>query len=556
MYEEHFGFTATPFSIAPDPRYLFMSEQHREALAHLLYGIKSDGGFVMLTGEVGTGKTTVCRCLLEQVPENTDIAFIINPKLTVQELLATICGEFGIKCPEGNTSNKVFVDHLNEYLLTTHAKSRNAVLIIDEAQNLSPDVLEQLRLLTNLETNQRKLLKIMLIGQPELKEMLARPELRQLAQRITARYHLEPLSQTEVGAYVAHRLTVAGVPRHLLRQFFPPNTISQLFRLSDGIPRLINVICDRALLGAYAQGNDGIDKATLKKAAKEVLGERKEGKRGLGKTTKWLLAGLGLTIGGAMLATAYYKQMPQPAPSPTPVEIIEQHTAEPAEQAPPTPAEEIITQQEFASIEWPQEQPLDDSRNIAFQSLFLHWGIDYDPAAAPDPCKFAETQHLRCLDLTGSLDSLIHLNRPAILTLSSGEGEEFYATVVSVSGQLTTLTLGRETKKVRTEDILPKWYGDFTLLWAAPSQYEEAIQPGESGAVVEWLESKMAEIKGRPPRFNPNLTFDDQLVQEVKQFQFTKNLVPDGIVGPLTIVHLNSEANAQVPKLIETRKGN
>jgi len=556
MYEEHFGFTATPFSIAPDPRYLFMSEQHREALAHLLYGIKSDGGFVLLTGEVGTGKTTVCRCLLEQVPESTDIAFIINPKLTVQELLATICGEFGITCPEGNTSNKVFVDHLNEFLLSTYAKGSNAVLIIDEAQNLSADVLEQLRLLTNLETNQRKLLKIMLIGQPELKEILARPELRQLAQRITARFHLEPLSQREVGAYVAHRLTVAGVPRHLLRQFFPANTIGQLFRLSDGVPRLINVICDRALLGAYAQGNDGIDKTTLKKAAKEVLGEQKTGKRGLGRKPKWLLAGFGLILGGAVLATAYYKQAPQPAPSSSPAEVAEQHPPAATSQASLPSAEELITQQEFAPLQWPEGQTLADSRKMAFQSLFLHWGIDYDPAAAPDPCNFAETQHLRCLDLSGSLDSLTHLNRPAILTLYTDDGEPFYATITSIDGQAATLSLGTETKRVRTEDILPKWYGDYLVLWSAPSQYEEAIQPGDSGAVVEWLDAKLATIKGRLARPSQDLTFDEQLTQEVKQFQFTKNLVPDGVVGPLTIIHLNSETNDQVPKLIEARRGN
>lgn len=269
MYREYFGLKELPFSIAPDPRYLYMSNQHQEALAHLVYGINSEGGFVVLTGEVGTGKTTVCRCLLEQIPENCDIAFILNPKLTVEELLATVCDELGISHPEGNTSIKVFVDRINDFLLDAHARGRKTVLIIEEAQNLNTEVLEQVRLLTNLETNQRKLMQIIMLGQPEFREMLSRPELRQLAQRVTARYHLGSLSRKEVAAYVNHRLAVAGTHSKL----FPDSTIGKLYRLSGGIPRLINLLCDRALLGAYVQGQDRIDKPTLTKAAREVFGK-------------------------------------------------------------------------------------------------------------------------------------------------------------------------------------------------------------------------------------------------------------------------------------------
>jgi len=245
MYKEYFGLEEMPFSIAPDPRYLYMSDQHREALAHLLYGFNSDGGFVLLTGNVGTGKTTICRCLLEQIPEKTAIAFIINPKLTVDELLAVICDEFGIKYPAGNKSIKLFIDNINTYLLEAHAIGHRAVLIIDEAQNLSADVLEQLRLLTNLETNQVKLLQIILMGQPELRDKLSRPDLLQLSQRIIARYHLGALSKKEVAAYVSHRLTVAGVKDRI----FSDAAIAELYKLSGGVPRLINVLCDRALLG-------------------------------------------------------------------------------------------------------------------------------------------------------------------------------------------------------------------------------------------------------------------------------------------------------------------
>src|SRR5471032_408540 len=259
MYHSYFGLTEAPFSIAPDPRYLYMSQRHQEALAHVLYGVSGDGGFVLLTGEVGAGKTTVCRCLLQQIPESCDVAYIFNPKLTVEELLSTICMEFGIAYPQGNTSIKVFVDCINAYLLDAHARGRHTVLVIDEAQNLSIEVLEQMRLLTNLETNRRKLLQIILLGQPELADMLDRPELKQLAQRIIARYHLGPLSKAEVAAYVRHRLDIAGAKRPL----FPLSVMNRLYRLSRGIPRVVNVLCDRALLGAYVQGKERVDRATI-----------------------------------------------------------------------------------------------------------------------------------------------------------------------------------------------------------------------------------------------------------------------------------------------------
>lgn len=267
MYLQHFGFAEAPFSIAPDPHFLYLSQRHQEALAHLLYGVSGAGGFVLLTGEVGSGKTTICRCLLQQIPPNCDVAYIFNPKLTVAELLSSICAEIGIAYPAANTSIKVFIDLINAHLLAAHARGRHTVLIIDEAQNLSTDVLEQMRLLTNLETNQHKLLQIILIGQPELATLLERQELRQLSQRIVARYHLDPLTKPEVVAYVRHRLEVAGGKS----QFIPEQLLGRLYRLSGGVPRLINVLCDRALLGAYVQGKERIDKATLEQAAREVL---------------------------------------------------------------------------------------------------------------------------------------------------------------------------------------------------------------------------------------------------------------------------------------------
>ncbi len=266
MYENYFGLKTEPFTIAPNPRFLYMSKQHHEALAHLVYGVSSSGGFILLTGEVGTGKTTVCRAFLEQMPEGCDVAFIFNPKLCVRELLSTICDEFGITVD--GVSQKEHISALNQYLLDAHGRGRKAVLIIDEAQNLSASVLEQLRLLTNLETNDTKLLQIVLLGQPELKQLFEREELRQLAQRVTARYHLAPLSLAETAAYIQHRLSVAG--RH--DRLFSTRAVKMIHRLSGGIPRVVNLLCDRSLLGAYCQTAHHVDKKMVSQAAKEALG--------------------------------------------------------------------------------------------------------------------------------------------------------------------------------------------------------------------------------------------------------------------------------------------
>ena len=251
MYTSFFGLNEKPFSITPDPRYLFMSERHGEALAHLVYGVTESGGFIQLTGEVGTGKTTLCRSLLlNRMPGNADVAVVLNPQLSAPEFLEAICEELGIDLPSSSGSIKALINALNEHLLQAHSEGRRTILIVDEAQNLAPEVLEEVRLLTNLETSKQKLLQIILIGQPELRELLARTDLRQLAQRITGRYHLEPLTREETNQYIEHRLQVAGA----LGEVFDAGAKRAVFKLSQGVPRLINVICDRALLGAYSQG--------------------------------------------------------------------------------------------------------------------------------------------------------------------------------------------------------------------------------------------------------------------------------------------------------------
>src|SRR5262245_32465645 len=269
MYTSFFGLQEKPFAITPDPRYLYLSERHAEALAHLLYGINEAGGFIQLTGEVGTGKTTIIRSLLEQLPEHADVALILNPRITPAEFLLTICEELGVPVPEpGRGSVKSLMDLLGHHLLAAHARGRRVVLIVDEAQNLSSETLEQVRLLTNLETATTKLLQIILIGQEELRALLDRPELRQLAQRVTGRYHLSPLSPAESSGYVKHRMRVAGATA----EAFTPSALREIHRLSGGIPRVINVVCDRALLGAFTREEHRVGGGFVRQAASEVYG--------------------------------------------------------------------------------------------------------------------------------------------------------------------------------------------------------------------------------------------------------------------------------------------
>jgi general secretion pathway protein A len=534
MYKEHFGLTELPFSIAPDPRYLYLSEQHREALAHLVYGIKSEGGFVLLTGEVGTGKTTVCRCLLEQLPESSNIAFILNPKVSVEELMAVICDELGISYPEGNTSNKVFVDAINAYLLDAYARGRRTVLILEEAQNLSPEVLEQIRLLTNLETNQQKLLQIIMIGQPELKEILSRPDMLQLSQRITARYHIGPLSEEEVGAYVNHRLAVAGSTGTL----FPGRIIGRLYRLSRGIPRLINVVCDRALLGAYVQGKDRVDMKTLTTAAREVLGEKTLLLKLWGRP-RLAVAGLVLIV-CAVIAIAFYGNrsllsIPRTSGALT--------------------AREKTSDAKPGALHWPDGQPIGRSMTLAYRALFKQWEIPYQPDGKSSPCRQATARGLRCLSGSVSLNGLLRLNRPAVLKLFDEKNRAFFATLISYNDGLATFSVGDNSIVADADEIGRRWYGDYVLLWKTSLNYTGNIRPGHSSRELAWIDRQLSLINGRKIHEGKDLIYDESLVKEVKKFQLTEGLVPDGVIGPHTLILLNNVSGSSGPALMAKGEG-
>ena len=568
MYQSYFGLTEAPFSIAPDPRYLYLSQRHQEALAHLLYGVSGDGGFVLLTGDVGAGKTTICRCLLDQIPDSCDVAYIFNPKLTVEELLSTVCAEFGVACPPGNTSTKVFVDCLNEYLLDANARGRHTVLIIDEAQNLSADVLEQMRLLTNLETNQRKLLQIILIGQPELATMLARPELRQLAQRIVARYHLGPLSKAEIATYVRHRLEVAGTTR----QLFPSSLLGRLYRLSGGVPRVVNVICDRALLGTFVQGKDRVDGATLAKAAREVFDTAATPRAA---RWPWAVAGLVAVAGIALILLLSRREQAEPvkvAPSPPAAETSTVAAGErpqpsvteaPATTTPATspaappaslalPADAATAAQAkestvpVAAPDWPRDELLSRSQDLAYTALFRAWGLGYEGG---DPCKQALRAGLRCRTARGGLDELRNLNRPAVLELRNGRSPPYFAALVGLSDGWATLAIGAETRRVSLETLGAEWAGQYVLLWRLPQGASETIRLGDRGPAVAWLARQLARAQGRTLDASKEMIFDDALARQVKQFQIAQGMTPDGAVGPQTLIRLAGVGDETAPKL-------
>jgi general secretion pathway protein A len=542
MYREYFGLAEAPFSIAPDPRYLYLSQRHQEALAHLLYGVNGDGGFVLLTGEVGAGKTTVCRCLLQQIPVSCDVAYIFNPKLTVEELLSTICVEFGIACPPGNASIKVFVDCINAYLLDAHAKGRHTVLIIDEAQNLSADVLEQMRLLTNLETNERKLLQIILLGQPELALMLERPELRQLSQRIVARYHLGPLTRPEVAAYVRHRLEISGARR----QLFPAALMGRVYRLSGGVPRVINLLCDRALLGTYVQGKERVDRATLAQAAREVfhLGQR-------GRLPWPAPAILVLALGGVLAMTLYQLVPRQTGTAAAPATL----GAGPANAVPPKEAGLAGALPD--ALDWPADEPRWRSRAIAYAALFRAWGADYKGAEAKgvDACHLAEKFGLRCRSARAGLDELRRLDRPAVLLMRDDQSREFHAALLALDDKSATFSTGAGNRTVALGALAAQWTGQYSLLWRMPAEAQEYIRMGERGPAVRWLMGQLAQAQGRVADPGREPLFDELLRREVKQFQLAQGLIPDGAVGPQTAVRLAGVGDRSAPKLLRRQEG-
>ena len=552
MYSQHFGLTQDPFSIAPDPRYLFMSERHREALAHLLYGVAgvtgphgaavgTGGGFVLLTGDIGTGKTTICRCFLEQIPVGCHVAYIFNPKLSVIELLQSVCEEFHIAVAPAASSPptvKDYIDPLNAFLLQRHAAGQSSVLIIDEAQNLRPDVLEQLRLLTNLETNERKLLQIVLIGQPELRAMLARPELEQLAQRVMARFHLNALTELETTQYIAHRLAVAG---HTGTRPFDAPALKRIHRLTGGVPRRINLLCGRALLGAWANGLQHVDCKVVNQAAAEVFGSGSVATlAALPRRVGYALGGLAVLAGAALTGFMLWNAPHTPAQAiRTPPQTAAPAPPVPAAAPAPLPVETIETL-------WPA---LPKDLDTAWRELGTIWKL---PARDGDPCQATAAQPLHCYRTSGLSLSLLHqLGRPGILTLQAASGKPVYAVLIGLNEQTATLQIAGQRHHVRRVTLGQWWRGDFATYWRAPPAYNPELQIANQGPAIRYLASQLSLLDGLPaPEASPaSPRLDEALRARVRDFQRAHGLVPDGQPGPLTFMQLDSATGVAAPRL-------
>ncbi|KQV45385.1 MULTISPECIES: ExeA family protein [unclassified Duganella] len=557
MYTQYFNLKQQPFSIAPDPRYLFMSERHREALAHLLYGVGSGGGFVLLTGEIGAGKTTVCRCFMEQIPADCRLAYIFNPKLTVEELLQSVCDEFGV-APEG-ASVKSYVDAVNSYLLESHAAGHNNVLVIDEAQNLSADVLEQLRLLTNLETSERKLLQIILIGQPELRQMLARPELEQLAQRVIARYHLGPLSEAEVGSYIQHRLAVAGAGAV---ELFPRGLLRRIHQLSKGVPRRINLLCDRALLGTYVENRAQVNATILRRAAQEVFA----GESAPIKSRAWRVAAAGVLTGAALTAAAAWQMMPAvrtpaasglaaappaAARSAQATGRISQAAAAPAASAAAAPqtmasaapqaaaAPAMPTAAQAAAPAWL-------TMDAALIQLAEKWEV-----ALPEGegCAEAAKRNLRCMQTKGGLEEIRKLDRPVIIKLRDGQAVPRNVLLTALDDKSATLVGTRGSEKVPLDALDARFDGSFTTFWRVPRSWREEVSEGDKGPDVDWLARRLAQVNGvKKPRENQPLS--GETLRYLREFQLAQGLKADGVAGPRTFIRLSQPGRETEPHLL------
>jgi general secretion pathway protein A len=542
VYKEYFRLTESPFSIAPDPRFLFMSERHCDAMAHLMYGVKGEGGIVLLTGEVGTGKTTLCRSLIELLPDGIDVAFVLNPKMNAVELLQTICEEFHIDVAQGAPGIKTYIDALNARLLANHALGRRAILIVDEAQNLSAEVLEQLRLLTNLETNTRKLLQIFLIGQPELQTMLALPEMRQVSQRVVARFVLNHLDASEVSTYVAHRLRIAGSSPLI----FPVTLMNEIFRASGGVPRLINLICDRALLVTYAQSKEQVSLPILRHAIREVMPPKQQriSPRAVVAVLAVLLAVAAIFIytrldsaSFSLKSTRLARMLPSTPEVPVVADIQ-------ASQTPPATAS--------TPLQPPTWQDRNASDRLAYQTLFKLYGVDIDINSETSPCQQAESSGMHCFDAKGGLSDLMQLDQPVLLKLSSAEGMEYEATLTALNHQTATLSVNGSEHQVLLSELAQSWFGLYIAAWRTPPGVNGILAVGQRGTGVIWLRQVLSAIDGIQD--DGSDLYDPALEKRVRTFQLADGIQPDGQVGPLTVIRLNVRHGDAVPRLTTEKK--
>jgi general secretion pathway protein A len=572
VYLEHFHFSSEPFSIVPDPRFLFLSKRHEEALAHLLYGLREGGGFVALTGEVGTGKTTLCHYLMEQLPDNVDLALVLNPKLSSLELISSLCDELGIKYPEKNTSIKIVVDALNHYLLAAHARGRRTVVLIDEAQNLNLDVLEQIRLLTNLETKETKLLQILLVGQPELNNLLNCKELRQLSQRITGRYHLIALNFKETKDYVHHRVNKVGGETDL----FSSGALAALFKRSRGIPRLVNTIADRSLLGAYGKNEQQVSVGLVNHAANEILNT--------GRQSPWRATLIGMLLGFTMVGFGWlawnYRNnisdhIPQvlnnvdssgaisslPATVETRTAFEKPKTNEVARTSPVSKPKKNTqtanTVQLIPAQPLPQQLLSDVIKQHsltlpeAFSSLLSINGLGYEKINTANICDMAKQKGYACLIDKTNWRQILQFNRPVILELENTNSKKYHVVLKKVIDNQVQLDLGEYSIfTAELNQLVSLWNGNYVQLVKMPGKGKYILRVGDRNQNVVKLRQMLVS-------FNTNVLvtktpdyYDKALARLVIQYQAKKGLVADGVVGPKTWLLLDNTINSKRPRLI------
>jgi general secretion pathway protein A len=594
MYEQYFGLKAEPFSVAPDPRFLYMSDRHREALTHLTHGLRHAGSFVLLTGEIGAGKTTVWRAFLEQLPSHFDVAYVVNPKLGVNALLTRIREDLRVELNEGEDALSDAIDAIHGHLLLAHSQGRRTLIVVDEAQALSVDVMEQLRLLTNLViTAERKLVQVLLIGQPELRTMLEQPALEPLAQRVVARYHLTPLAEAETARYIAHRLAIAGLTGE---SPFEPAAVRQIHRLCGGVPRRINVLCDRALVDACTRRLPRVDVATIERAAGQVFGRRpappsppavapaQAAPPPWPRWPRWLLAGTALTVAvgaGVALAptlaplaatlftlkastggprSAAVAPMAPVAPTATAAPIPTDATPPPAvTQAAPvsgldTPPAPLLT----SAIAPPATPPAPASaldalfargsadEGAAWRGLAALWGVSLPPG---DACEVAVSQGLHCHRTRGGLGPIRQLGRPGIVKLADEHGHSAQVLLTGLSDDSATLRIGGVEQTVPLAQLARAWRGEFATFWRAPAGYRAGELASGGGPLATWLRERLAAIDAG----SATTSAEQPLSSRIFAFQLAHGLEPDGLAGPLTMMQLNRASGVDEPRLVTRR---
>jgi general secretion pathway protein A len=585
MYESFFGLKCEAFSVAADPRFIYMSPKHRQARAHLRHGLGRGAGFILLTGEIGAGKTTVCRLFLRQLPPNADVAFVVNPRLDARSLLTRVCEDLRIDLPPGAVD---LIDIIHGHLLLAHAQGRRTLIVVDEAQALSIDVLEQLRLLTNLDATGSKL-QVFLIGQPELRTIIKAPALQALEQRVVARYHLSALSRDETALYIAHRLTVAGLSGPVP---FDDEALRAVYRLTGGVPRRINVLCDQTMVAAETRGTLRIDKQLVETVAAEAFDSagtaeapaaaaevddppppEEESRR-----PRWLayaaVAAAALFI-GAFFGRGHVRMVPSiaatsipaiPTPEsaaqpPSAATVLPQISMQPSQAASPTPtavptaaapppaAASPVLASVASTKPTPKPGHLKDvldaaevDEAVAWRALARLWNVKLGPGQA---CAAVAQYGLRCYRATGGMAAVRDIGRPAIIRLTTDSGDDVYSVLVGLNENSAAFRSGDTELTLPLRELAGRWHGDLATLWRPPAGYRPGTPLASDGELSSWLAQRLA-VAGGPasPAVNAG-----NLAASISAFQVAHGLQPDGLVGPLTLMRLSRESGIEEPRL-------